>query len=123
MKYIRDNPGITSSKARPPCGAYNIVSRGRRTSMTTTTTFPNIATGEGTNPLKALLTYGQSPWMDYIRRDLLTGDVVKKNIDTDGLRRMTSHPAISENAITATNPSTHLPPPPPPHTLHPHPPS
>jgi transaldolase/glucose-6-phosphate isomerase len=70
--------------------------------MTTTTTIPNIA-GEGTNPLKALLSYGQSPWMDYIRRDLLTGGELKKYIDNDGLRGMTSNPAIFEKAITGSN--------------------
>src|SRR5260370_19710922 len=71
--------------------------------MTTTTTIPNIGTGAGTNPLKALLTYGQSPWMDYIRRDLLTDGGLKKYIDNDGLRRKTSNPAIFENAITGSN--------------------
>ena len=71
--------------------------------MTTTTTIPNISTGEGTNPLKALLAYGQSPWMDYIRRDLLTGGGLKKYIDNDGLRGMTSNPAIFEKAITGSN--------------------
>ncbi len=71
--------------------------------MTTTTTIPNIGTGAGTNPLKALLTYGQSPWMDYIRRDLLTGGGLKKYIDNDGLRGMTSNPAIFEKAITGSN--------------------
>jgi transaldolase/glucose-6-phosphate isomerase len=71
--------------------------------MTTTTTISNIATGEGTNPLRALLAYGQSPWMDYIRRDLLTGGGLKKYIDNDGLRGMTSNPAIFEKAITGSN--------------------
>jgi transaldolase / glucose-6-phosphate isomerase len=71
--------------------------------MTTTTTLPNRATTEGTNPLKALLTYGQSPWMDYIRRDLLTSGELKKYIDNDGLRGMTSNPAIFEKAITGSN--------------------
>src|SRR5712692_3151867 len=71
--------------------------------MTTTTTVPKMATGEGTNPLRALLTFGQSPWMDYIRRDLLTGGGLKKYIDNDGLRGMTSNPAIFEKAITGSN--------------------
>ena len=71
--------------------------------MTTATTIPNIGAGEGTNPLKALLRYGQSPWMDYIRRDLLTGGGLKKYIDNDGLRGMTSNPAIFEKAITGSN--------------------
>src|SRR5437867_8873672 len=71
--------------------------------MTTTTTIPNIATGAAANPLKGLLTYGQSPWMDYIRRDLLTSGQLKKYIDDDGLRGMTSNPAIFEKAITGSN--------------------
>ena len=71
--------------------------------MTTTTTIPNISAGEGTNPLKGLLAYGQSPWMDYVRRDLLTSGQLKKYIDSDGLRGMTSNPSIFERAITGSN--------------------
>ena len=71
--------------------------------MTTTTTIPNVAAAEGTNPLKGLLAYGQSPWMDYVRRDLLTSGQLKKYIDNDGLRGMTSNPAIFEKAITGSN--------------------
>jgi transaldolase / glucose-6-phosphate isomerase len=71
--------------------------------MTTTTTIPNVAAGEGTNPLKGLLSYGQSPWMDYVRRDLLTSGQLKKYIDNDGLRGMTSNPSIFEKAITGSN--------------------
>jgi transaldolase/glucose-6-phosphate isomerase len=41
--------------------------------------------------------------MDYIRRDLLTGGGLKKYIDNDGLRGMTSNPAIFEKAITGSN--------------------
>ena len=67
--------------------------------MTTSVTVPNAA---GTNPLKGLLEYGQSPWMDYIRRDLLTGGGLKKMIDNDGLRGMTSNPAIFEKSITGS---------------------
>jgi transaldolase/glucose-6-phosphate isomerase len=71
--------------------------------MTTTTTIPNVASTEGANPLKSLLSYGQSPWMDYVRRDLLTSGQLKKYIDNDGLRGMTSNPAIFEKAITGSN--------------------
>ena len=71
--------------------------------MTTATTVPNISTGGTTNPLKGLLAYGQSPWMDYIRRDLLTSGQLQKYIDNDGLRGMTSNPAIFEKAITGSN--------------------
>jgi transaldolase/glucose-6-phosphate isomerase len=70
--------------------------------MTTTTTVPNVGAGSGTNPLKGLLTYGQSPWMDYIRRDLLTSGGLKKMIDQDGLRGMTSNPTIFEKAISGS---------------------
>jgi transaldolase/glucose-6-phosphate isomerase len=71
--------------------------------MTTTTTIANLGTGQGTNPLKGLLAHGQSPWMDYVRRDLLTSGQLKKYIDNDGLRGMTSNPAIFEKAITGSN--------------------
>jgi transaldolase / glucose-6-phosphate isomerase len=67
--------------------------------MTTSATIPNVA---GTNPLKGLLEYGQSPWMDYIRRDLLTGGGLQKMIAEDGLRGMTSNPAIFEKSITGS---------------------
>src|SRR5215470_19748794 len=51
------------------------------------------------NPLKELLSYGQSMWLDYIRRDLFTTGKLKKMIEDDGLRGMTSNPAIFEKAI------------------------
>jgi transaldolase / glucose-6-phosphate isomerase len=69
----------------------------------TTTTIPSLATDKGTNPLKGLLAYGQSPWMDYVRRDLLTSGQLKKYIDDDGLRGMTSNPSIFEKAITGSS--------------------
>ena len=70
--------------------------------MTTSATIPNIGGKSGTNPLKGLLDYGQSPWMDYIRRDLLTSGELKKMIENDGLRGMTSNPAIFEKSITGS---------------------
>ena len=69
--------------------------------MTTTSTVPNVGS-QHANPLKGLLAYGQSPWMDYIRRDLLTGGGLQKMIDNDGLRGMTSNPAIFEKAIATS---------------------
>jgi transaldolase/glucose-6-phosphate isomerase len=51
------------------------------------------------NPLKELLTYGQSMWLDYIRRDLFSSGKLKALIDDDGLRGMTSNPSIFEKAI------------------------
>jgi transaldolase/glucose-6-phosphate isomerase len=51
------------------------------------------------NPLKELLNYGQAMWLDYIRRDLFTTGKLKQMIADDGLRGMTSNPAIFEKAI------------------------
>ncbi len=51
------------------------------------------------NPLKELLNYGQSMWLDYIRRDLFTTGKLKQLIAEDGLRGMTSNPSIFEKAI------------------------
>ncbi len=58
-----------------------------------------IETAKATNPLKDLLKYGQSVWLDYIRRDLLTSGELKRLIEEDGLRGMTSNPSIFEKAI------------------------
>jgi transaldolase len=70
--------------------------------MTTSATVPNTGSQSAANPLKGLLAYGQSPWMDYIRRDLLTGGGLKKYIAEDGLRGMTSNPTIFEKAINGS---------------------
>ena len=52
-----------------------------------------------TNPLNRLGELGQSLWLDYIRRDLITGGELRRLIKEDGLRGMTSNPAIFEKAI------------------------
>jgi len=51
------------------------------------------------NPLEQLGALGQSIWLDYIRRDLMAGGGLKRLIEEDGLRGMTSNPAIFEKAI------------------------
>ena len=51
------------------------------------------------NPLKILGTLGQSLWLDYIRRDLITSGQLRRLIEEDGLRGMTSNPSIFEKAI------------------------
>ena len=53
------------------------------------------------NPLKQMADYGQSPWLDYIRRDLFTTGELKRLIEEDGLKGMTSNPAIFEKAISS----------------------
>src|SRR2546423_6422911 len=54
------------------------------------------------NPLKALANYGQSVWLDYIRRNLITTGELKRHIEEDGLTGVTSNPAIFEKAITGS---------------------
>ncbi len=62
-----------------------------------------LETSKNTNPLQALLGYGQSMWLDYIRRDLITSGTLKTMIADDGLRGMTSNPAIFEKAIAESS--------------------
>lgn len=54
------------------------------------------------NPLQALQSYGQSVWLDYIRRSLITSGELQQLIDQDGLRGVTSNPAIFEKAIAGS---------------------
>jgi transaldolase / glucose-6-phosphate isomerase len=67
-----------------------------------------LETAKATNPVKDLQRYGQSIWLDYIRRNLLTGGELKRLIDEDGLRGMTSNPAIFEKAIVGSTDYTDL---------------
>jgi transaldolase len=64
---------------------------------TTTTTATSTA-----NPLRELSRYGQSAWLDYIRRNLLTSGELNSLVDNDGLGGVTSNPAIFEKAITGS---------------------
>lgn len=55
-----------------------------------------------TNPLVRLGAVGQSPWYDFITRDLIRSGKLAKLIADDGLRGMTSNPTIFEKAITSS---------------------
>jgi transaldolase len=57
----------------------------------------------GLNPLRKLASLGQSVWYDYIRRDLYRGSALKRLIEEDGLKGMTSNPAIFGKAIAGTS--------------------
>jgi len=61
-----------------------------------------LETAKAANPLVQLQTFGQSIWLDYIRRDLLKGGELQRLIIEDGLRGMTSNPAIFEKAIAGS---------------------
>ena len=52
-----------------------------------------------TNPIRKLTELGQSLWLDFIQRDLLTSGRLERLIEDDDLRGMTSNPAIFEKAI------------------------
>ncbi len=54
------------------------------------------------NAVQELHDYGQSVWLDYIRRSLIDSGELKRFVDEDGLRGMTSNPAIFEKAITGS---------------------
>jgi len=51
------------------------------------------------SPLAAIGDFGQSIWLDYIRRGFLLNGDLKALIDNDGLKGVTSNPAIFEEAI------------------------
>ena len=55
------------------------------------------------NPLLKLRTLGQSIWLDYIRRDLISSGELRRLIEQDGLRGITSNPAIFEHSITGSD--------------------
>jgi len=54
------------------------------------------------NPLAGLRHYGQSVWLDYIRRSLIASGELHRLVDEDGLRGVTSNPAIFEKAIAGS---------------------
>ena len=70
---------------------------------TTKPTTPSAAGKPAQNPLKELTKFGQSVWLDYIRRDLFTSGQLKRLIEEDGLRGMTSNPSIFEKAIAGSD--------------------
>lgn len=51
------------------------------------------------NPLLELQNHKQAIWLDYIRRDLILGGGLRKLVEEDGLRGVTSNPTIFEKAI------------------------
>ena len=55
------------------------------------------------NPLRQLENFGQSVWLDYIRRHLLLSPEFRHLIEEDGLKGMTSNPTIFEKAIGGSN--------------------
>ena len=55
------------------------------------------------NPLQQLTRLGQSPWYDFITRDLIRSGELARLIKEDALRGMTSNPTIFEKAVAASS--------------------
>jgi transaldolase/glucose-6-phosphate isomerase len=55
------------------------------------------------NPLIEVQQYGQSIWYDYISRDLLLSGDLRRMVKEDGVRGVTSNPAIFEKAIAGSS--------------------
>ena len=55
------------------------------------------------NPLLLVEKFGQSIWLDYIRRHLINSGDLRQLIEADGLKGVTSNPAIFEKAIAHSN--------------------
>ncbi len=55
------------------------------------------------NPLKALQDHGQAVWLDFLSRGFIAHGGLNKLVDEDGVRGVTSNPAIFEQAIGKTD--------------------
>src|SRR5690606_8040045 len=55
------------------------------------------------HPLVRLGKLGQSPWYDFITRELIASGELARLIREEGLRGMTSNPTIFEKAITGSD--------------------
>src|SRR5262245_500793 len=55
------------------------------------------------NPVKALQDHRQAVWLDFLSRGFIADGRLKKLVDDDGLRGVTSNPSIFEHAIGQTD--------------------
>ena len=56
-----------------------------------------------TNSLLHLQTFGQSIWLDFIRRGMLTSGEMQRLREDCGIRGVTSNPSIFEKAIVGSH--------------------
>ena len=56
-----------------------------------------------TNKVKQIHDFKQSIWLDFIDREIMRSGKLKQMIDEDGLRGVTSNPAIFQKAISASS--------------------
>ena len=55
------------------------------------------------NPLEKLQSFGQSVWLDFLRRNMIHSGKLGALIENDGLRGITSNPAIFQKAIAESH--------------------
>src|SRR3978361_2356545 len=55
------------------------------------------------NPVKALENHGQAVWLDFLARGFVARSDIKKVIETDGVKGITSNPSIFEKAIGSSD--------------------
>src|SRR5271156_571759 len=55
------------------------------------------------NPVKALENHGQAVWLDFLARGFVAKGDLKKLIDSDGVKGVTSNPSIFEKAISSSD--------------------
>ena len=55
------------------------------------------------NPVKQLEDHGQAVWLDFLARGFVAKGELKKLIDTDGVKGVTSNPSIFEKAIGSSD--------------------
>lgn len=60
-----------------------------------------MASTNGSNPVKVLLSEGQSVWQDDINRQMLMSGLLAERISEIGIRGVTSNPTIFQKAITS----------------------
>jgi len=51
------------------------------------------------NNFQKIKTFGQSIWLDYLRRDMIVSGELRRLINEDGIRGMISNPSVFEKAI------------------------
>lgn len=56
-----------------------------------------------TKPVRALQAFGQSVWLDFMRRSFITSGALQRLILEEGVTGVTSNPAIFEKAITGSS--------------------
>src|SRR6516165_4247037 len=83
----------------PPKAMLTQVSAGQRWN-------PSPATGleiKNMNPVKELEKHGQAVWLDFLARGFIAKGDLKRLIEPDGVKGVTSNPSIFEKAIAASD--------------------